>query len=82
MAKQLTINFAREHACSECGEMFPAEALNHWELCKECVLDLETLADFRDAVALRRDGMSPLEKAQEVAFTRKQALKAAFLVSE
>lgn len=41
MSKQLTIS-----ACSECGDIFPEDDLNHWHLCSDCGLDLEARAEF------------------------------------
>ena len=44
MAKQLTIGFS---GCTECGNTFPTDALNHWNLCEECAEDLEIRADLQ-----------------------------------
>lgn len=46
--KQLTIDFTSDRSeCSQCGEVFPAEDLNHYETCEECVDMLEAAADIR-----------------------------------
>ena len=83
MSKQLQIDFApNDSNCSECGEAFPQDALNHWQLCSECVEDLETRADFLDTMTLLRDGMTADEKAQEVLYVRERAKEVRFIQPE
>lgn len=61
--------------CSECRGLFPCSALNHWQLCESCCEVLQLDADLRFALGVKRDGLTPDEKAQEVEFARKQAEK-------
>lgn len=81
MSKQLSINFTPAH-CSECGGTFLADDLNHYDLCENCISDLEARADFLDEMTLLRDGMTPVEKAQDVLYARERAKKAYFVQSE
>ena len=81
MTQQLTIDFT-PHPCAECGGTFPADALNHFSLCEDCISDLEARADFRDEMTLLRDGKTPAEKAQEVLDTHERAKKTYFIQSD
>ena len=57
MSEQLTLNLKPQ--CSECGESFNEEELNHYDLCEDCCDILETLADLKAEVAEKRMSRLP-----------------------
>lgn len=59
--------------CSECGEGFDPDDLNHFDICSECIVELELRADENVARVERRDGLTGEEKTLEARYAQENA---------